>query len=259
MAYAPIIAIALIAFTLTGLLGQVRKRLLAGAQRGEGRRKLYGQLAHVAMVVMFVGFAGNAFSRESAGTMGPGESLQVGDYNLQFLRIRTGSNREMEYAATDLHVVKNGEELGVVSPSKRFYNSHPQQPTSEVAILSSVTEDIFVALGEIDFDSGRAFIKAIINPMVMWVWIGAFLLVLATILATLPEGAFTTLLRFDENFRQRARTRVTSPAIALLIFLGMWFVANLPLALSALGAVLIIRIAMQLTLAVRCGIQRGFE
>jgi cytochrome c-type biogenesis protein CcmF len=76
-----------------------------------------------------------------------------------------------------------------MSPEKRFYKSS-QQPTSEVAIHSTLFEDLYVVyLGS--GENGRALIQVYLNPLVTWVWIGAVVMFLGTILTIVPERRTT--------------------------------------------------------------------
>ncbi len=43
-------------------------------------------------------------------------------------------------------MLRGGREIGTLAPEKRFYKK-PQQPTTEVAIRSTLAEDLYLVLG----------------------------------------------------------------------------------------------------------------
>jgi hypothetical protein len=107
-----------------------------------------------------------------------------------------------------------------------------------------MSEDLFIVLGDMDFDRGRAVIRAIVNPLVFWIWAGGFLLIVATIVAILRPGSVTALLRMEAPLR----ARLTRPAIfagVALTTLGISVaVSGLPVAVAGLGTLIIILISL---------------
>ena len=59
-----------------------------------------------------------------------------------------------------------------VRPERRFYPTGQEQTTSEVAIWSRTFEDFYAILETFDPATGIADITLIVNPMLMWIWIG---------------------------------------------------------------------------------------
>jgi cytochrome c-type biogenesis protein CcmF len=68
---------------------------------------------------------------------------------------------------------------------RRFYKN-VEQPTTEVAIYSTLKDDLYLVFGGAASDS-KAILQAFYNPLTMWVWIGAWVLALGTIIALLPN------------------------------------------------------------------------
>ena len=62
-----------------------------------------------------------------------------------------------------------------------------EQPTTEVAIYSNLTEDLYLVFGGATTDGSKAILQLFYNPLTMWVWIGAWILALGTIIALLPN------------------------------------------------------------------------
>ena len=84
-------------------------------------------------------------------------------------------------------VSENGTSIGTLLPEKRFYKK-PQQPTTEVAMRSRLTEDLYLVLGSFDPKSQVVTILAYVNPLVSWIWIGGVLLTLGTAICVSPSA-----------------------------------------------------------------------
>ena len=86
-------------------------------------RRYGGYIVHVGIVIMFVGFTGSAFNKDTTVELPQGEiDARSGAYTLQRGRIRSGRERELSAgAARRSRVTKNGEDLGMMVPEQRFY------------------------------------------------------------------------------------------------------------------------------------------
>jgi len=63
-----------------------------------------------------------------------------------------------------------------------------EQAMTEVAIRTTPREDLYLILSGMGED-GRANIRVIINPLMMWMWIGAAVLTVGTVIAFWPQAA----------------------------------------------------------------------
>lgn len=59
-------------------------------------------------------------------------------------------------------------------------------PNSEVSILSTIREDLYLVFLALDGDEVATF-KAHVNPLVKWLWIGGMTMGVGTIIAMLPD------------------------------------------------------------------------
>jgi cytochrome c-type biogenesis protein CcmF len=149
-------------------------------------RRYGGYVVHLGIVLLFVGFAGQAFQAETKGLMQEGDELRVKDYALRCSSIVSGDTPNYAYQRIRLEVSKGGRPLGTLEPDRRFYKAS-QQPTSHVAIRSSLAEDVYTVLAGQDPDSGKAIVEVFVNPLVAWVWIGGFVTFFGTLLAMVPS------------------------------------------------------------------------
>jgi len=149
-------------------------------------RRYGGYVIHLAIVVLFVGFLGQAFKSESKGLMAEGDLMHVKNYTLRCESFGTGTTPNYEYERASLSVIRDGRALGLMEPEQRFYTAS-QQATSHVAIRTSAREDLYVVLAGQDPDSKKAIVQVFINPLVMWVWVGGAVFLLGTLLALVPS------------------------------------------------------------------------
>jgi cytochrome c-type biogenesis protein CcmF len=63
------------------------------------------------------------------------------------------------------------------------------QPDTIVAKRSTLKEDLYVVYEGKNQQTDRPIIKAIVNPLVNWIWIGVFILVFGTGVVLVPNAA----------------------------------------------------------------------
>ncbi|MCC6751856.1 MAG: hypothetical protein IT371_29655, partial [Deltaproteobacteria bacterium] len=156
---------------------------------GRNRRRYGGYIIHLGIVLMCVGFAGDSFKVEREVVMRPGQRVDIGAYSLRFDGIESGADEAKQMLTATLSVYASGKHLGQIQPARWTFFKHEDQPTTEVALRRTLKEDLFVAIGDHDPQAGTTGFKAIINPLVNWVWIGFLVLALGTAIAALPIGA----------------------------------------------------------------------
>jgi len=149
-------------------------------------RRYGGYVIHLAMVFLFIGFAGLAFKSETKALVNEGDVIHIKDYMLRAESLTGGDDPNYTYVRAIFSITKNGHSIGTVHPERRLYKAS-QQPTSHVAIKPSLAEDLYVVLDGIDPDSNKAIIEVFVNPLVDWVWIGMTVLLFGSLLAMVPS------------------------------------------------------------------------
>jgi cytochrome c-type biogenesis protein CcmF len=150
-------------------------------------RRYGGYLVHFGVVVIFIGFAGSAFNQNQEAELNYKQSMTIGPYRLQCLDYSedTNPNYDTEYAL--LNVYRDGKFITQLDPSKRFYEAS-QQVSTIVANRSTPLWDLYVIYAGKDDQTGQPIIRAFLNPLVMWIWIGVMIVVLGTLLALVPNS-----------------------------------------------------------------------
>jgi len=147
-------------------------------------RRYGGYVVHMGIVLMFVGFTGAAFNKNRVDEMKPGDSVRLGSYQLTVKDTHEGENENYLWQNASIEVIKNGSNLGILTPESRMYKAS-RQPTHEVALRSRLNEDLYLNFAGIN--GGRVILQSYIFPLVSWIWIGALTLIFGTLIALVPS------------------------------------------------------------------------
>ena len=164
-----------------------------GRMMSKNRSRYGGYVVHLGIVLMFVGFTGHAFDKEKEFSLMVGESDHVASYEFELIKM-SEAERPNHYAwISELRVTDHtGQFVTILRPEKRVYfhknpDVNKRQPHSELDIYSTMNKDIYSIFSAVDNENGVAFIKIMVNPLVRWVWIGGYILVIGTVIAMWPR------------------------------------------------------------------------
>ncbi len=148
-------------------------------------RRYGGYLIHFGVIVMFIGLAGSAFNQSKEMEMGFGDSVQLNGYKIvcQSYSQDSNPNYDTDYALLDVY--HGGKKITQLAPEKRFYIAS-QQPSTIVAIHSTLAHDLYVVFMGRNPETDRPIIKIILNPLVNWIWIGVGIIIFGTFIALVP-------------------------------------------------------------------------
>jgi cytochrome c-type biogenesis protein CcmF len=151
-------------------------------------RRYGGYIVHFGVIVIMIGFAGAAFNQEKEQEMGFGDKMSVGGYTLvcQSYTQEDKPNYGSEWAIID--VFKGAKQMGTLYPEQRFYKAS-QQTSTMVANRSTMKEDLYLVYEGRNLDTGRPIIKVHLNPLVMWIWVGVWIMIAGTVIALIPNAA----------------------------------------------------------------------
>jgi len=151
-------------------------------------RRYGGYLIHFGVVIMFIGLAGSAFNQSRESEMSFGDSINLGGYKVvcQSYSEDSNANYDSEFALLD--VFHNGKKITRLTPERRVYfvNTDHAQPSTIVAIHSTLANDLYVVFEGTNPDNDRPIIKFFINPLVNWIWVGVVVVVFGTFIALVP-------------------------------------------------------------------------
>src|SRR5271168_2890110 len=156
-------------------------------------RRYGGYIVHFGIVVMFIGIAGGAFNQSHEQEMGFGDTLTLGQYRLVCQSFTQDSKPEFDTEYALLDVYRGQKKLLQLAPEKRIYfpNTDHAQPSTMVALHSTLASDLYVIYEGRDVDTDKPIIKVFLNPLMNWIWIGVLIVVMGTFLALVPNLART--------------------------------------------------------------------
>jgi cytochrome c-type biogenesis protein CcmF len=160
--------------------------LALGRLMAKNRRRYGGFLVHLSMVIITMGIVGSSlYQTEYQVTLARGESVTVQDYTLEYEKFEAQATPAKHRFATQLGVYRGDRRIATLFPEKNFHWNIEQWVT-EVAIRTNLKEDLYVTLAGLAED-GSATFQILINPLVVWLWIGGGILLLGTAVAIWPE------------------------------------------------------------------------
>jgi cytochrome c-type biogenesis protein CcmF len=199
---AAIICFAVCAFVATVIVQELVRGARARQKAGGGsfvaamagtifkaRQPHAGYIVHMGLVLMFLGFAGQAFQREESAVIQAGETKAFGPYKLRFDGMTQGRDLIKETYSADIAVSSDGKSLGRLHPGRDFYDQRPNEPVSQVAIRRGVAEDLYITLGSYDEARRAVALKLVRNPLVDWMWLGFLVMAFGALLILAPTRA----------------------------------------------------------------------
>lgn len=147
-------------------------------------------LAHIGLLVTCIGIAAtSATSVEKDVALKVGESVTVKDYEFTLQSVQDTHAGNYDATQATVLVRKNGARVARLAPEKRHYVVSRQVMT-EAAISANLWRDLYVALGEPLDDSNHQAgwaVRVYVKPFVRWLWLGALIMVLGSVLAIIDK------------------------------------------------------------------------
>jgi cytochrome c-type biogenesis protein CcmF len=196
---------------LTALVGLV----------GRNKRRYGGYIAHVGIVLMFLGFAGNGFKKDDQVLLKPGEEAKIGRYTIRNDGLKVSDDGQKQATTAYISVFEGGKQIDTLYPAKWAYRNHENEPTTEVAIRRTFAEDLYIVLAfqPSDLATQTATLQIVVNPLINWIWFGFGILALGTGIALLPERAYSFALA-KLPVEAAATTTALSLLLAMVVFGG---------------------------------------
>ena len=169
----------------------------------QNKRRYLGYMVHLSMALLYIGFAGKSFTKETKLVLRAGEAEFFGGYlievsNFENLRYPPSAEKTPLYFTekATISIYKKNKLWGKDSTEIRTYPMYnfqsgkydDSQNTSEPAIISSIFNDVYIQHGGKEEETGRLILQVWINPLVFWVWFGFYFFVGMTLLLLLPIG-----------------------------------------------------------------------
>ena len=153
-----------------------------------------GYLVHLGVALCAVGItASMAHKIERDFALAQGESYEAGSFRFTLRGLEEYS--EDNYQALRAHVqvdrLSDGTPVKLLSPEMRVYTRN-KETTMEVAIRTGPLQDIYVVMAGLDEAGQKAALKIFINPLQIWLWIGAIVMIIGTLIVLMPRRVGVT-------------------------------------------------------------------
>ncbi len=144
-------------------------------------------LAHAGIAITCIGITVvSNYQVEREVRIKPGDSVTLADYQITFDKtdIQEGSNY-MSYRGIFELKNKTGKTISTLYPEKRVFLVQKNVMT-ETAIAPGLFKDIYIALGN-KLESGVWTARIYYKPFVRWIWLGALMVALGSVLGTIAK------------------------------------------------------------------------
>ncbi|MFA5565690.1 MAG: heme lyase CcmF/NrfE family subunit [Acidimicrobiia bacterium] len=210
-------------YGLAGFAAGSALRTVALATRRQGWRGLVGRanggmIVHIGVIIIATGIIAsnaNVVSREAR--LMPGESFVVSGHELTLEEV-TIEDLPRTIRTTAYVRIDGGQ---VYAPAVSIFRADGQTiPTPSVK--SSFTHDVALTMSVGDWPEGPVQIRAVVQPLISWLWFGVALMAIGTLLAAFPgrrrrpTEPVSALLSDDQAKRIAPKTSPTAEVKATL-------------------------------------------
>ena len=149
------------------------------------RPRYGGFLVHIGIILIALGIVVSSFySLGNTATLDIGQSMTVGEYDLTYDELLLKQDSAKVSAVATMSMSRRGRLIGDLYPERNYWFSYDDF-FAEVAVRTTPAEDVFVSLVWNSFDQQdkSVTIRAVLNPLVVWIWIGGGFLLLGGVIA----------------------------------------------------------------------------
>jgi cytochrome c-type biogenesis protein CcmF len=184
----------LLAFGLAGFGAGSAGRQLVLATRRQGWRGLVGRtnggmVVHLGMVLIAVGVAASgSYATQSEPELARGSTATVAGHTVQYV----GRSEQVEGNRTSVGADLLIDGQGPYTPALEKYGSR-NELVARPSVRSMPSGDVMLALLELpQGPDDPVSLRVVVQPLVMWLWVGGGLMALGTALAAVPSRMLRT-------------------------------------------------------------------
>ncbi|MGH7448703.1 MAG: heme lyase CcmF/NrfE family subunit, partial [Longimicrobiales bacterium] len=172
--------------------GTAARRLAAGGGRAASLigliqanpRRYGGYIAHLGLILSAIGMTGSSVLQSDAvATVRPGESMELRGYTVRFDELWADEEPHRFVVGANLTVLIDGREAGRMDPRLNYYRSRGEEAITTPAVRSRPHNDLYVNLLAFERDGSSATLHVIVEPLVVWIWIGSFVVAFGALIS----------------------------------------------------------------------------
>ena len=182
--------------TLSEMFLPVRQRMRAHGEglveafrqaQSRGQRRLGAYVVHTGAILVIAAIAVSSTMGSSKEVqLTQGQTTTLGAYELTFIGADQIKEPHRESVRARVDISKNGRSLGTLYPRMSQYEIQ-REPIGSPAVRTSLTEDLYLSIHNIDAGAGTVGLLVLINPMVCWIWIATAIMALGGLVALVPS------------------------------------------------------------------------
>jgi cytochrome c-type biogenesis protein CcmF len=165
-------------------------------------RRYGGYIVHFGVVLAMIGFSGASLNQDKEMAMGYGDKMSIGAYDLVCRSYTQDENANQFTEWAIMEVYQSGKLIRTMTPQRIFYKAS-QQASTKPDIHQGLKEDLYIVY-EGQNEKGQPIIKAHVNPMVMWIWIGAWVMIIGTGIALVEPAPVPVTVRVPKLIEHAA-------------------------------------------------------
>ena len=186
---AALAGLGLLGWLLVGMLADIQHHLKFHKSERFARLRALGLpiwgmwLGHLGMAVFLLGALGDGLAKSEVTARAlPGDVIKLDERHYRFIDVvqNQGPNYQTLTARLMLET-KDGQEIAMLAPEKRFYQAE-RQTTTEAAIRPRLSGDDYAVLGDGDGEIGYS-LRLYHKPLVSWIWGGCLTMALGGLVA----------------------------------------------------------------------------
>lgn len=155
------------------------------------KRRYGGYTVHLGIVLIFLGFAGRAFERNEQVVLEPGQQVALDPYLVRLTDLTVTDDGRKQMITAHTEIFRRGSLVGQLYPARWYWRGREGEPTTEVAMRRTPSDDLYLVLAGFDVPSRSATLTVHVNPLVNWIWFGVGIMAIGSFIAWLPERALS--------------------------------------------------------------------
>ncbi|HEY0838930.1 MAG TPA: heme lyase CcmF/NrfE family subunit [Vulgatibacter sp.] len=153
-----------------------------------GRRRLGGYVIHLGVAAILIAVAVSSTGKVTTETtLRRGGSAALGPYTLVYQGSSFTSDPHRDSTIAHVDVLRDGRKIASLEPRMNHYRTM-REPVGTPAVHSTLAEDLYLSVMSIDQGGEVLGLRAFINPMVIWIWIGTAVMSVGALLSIVPAG-----------------------------------------------------------------------
>ncbi|CAN5155164.1 heme lyase CcmF/NrfE family subunit [soil metagenome] len=182
----------LLTFGLGGFAAGAAVRQIALATRRQGWRGFMGRtnggmVVHLGVILIAVAVAASgSYSTEAEARLSPGESATVGGHTVTYLGSRTETRSEKIVVSARVQI----DGGPVYEPALNTFITSEERSSGQAigtpSVRTGITGDVFLSLLTPPDAGDTVTLRVVIQPLIVWLWIGGGVMAFGTVLAAWP-------------------------------------------------------------------------